>query len=76
MRYADQLQRECVTGGSAHDVAGHPVRALASWVARRIAGQRERRFMHRNPLIHKDFAAMHRHYDIADVGIKAFYLSH
>lgn len=28
--------------GSAQHVAGHPVRALASWVARRVASQRER----------------------------------
>lgn len=46
MRYADHLHRECVAGSSAQHVAGHPVRALASWVARWVAKQRERRLMH------------------------------
>lgn len=64
MRYADHLHRECVARGSAHDIARRPVRALASWVARRVARQRERRLMHRNLLILKDFPAMHPQYDI------------
>ena len=64
MRYADHLQRECVTGSSAQHVACHPVRALASWVARWVARQRERRLMHRNVLILKEFLAMHPQYDI------------
>ena len=60
MRYADHLHREYVAGSSAQHVAGHPVRALASWVAR----QRVRRLMHRNLLIFKEFLAMHPQYDI------------
>ena len=64
MRYADHLHREYVAGSSARHVACHPVRALASWVARWVARQRERRLMHRNPLILKEFLAMPPQYDI------------
>ena len=64
MRYADHLHRECVAGSSAQHVAGHPVRALASWVASWVARQRERRLMHRNLLILKEFLAVHPQYDI------------
>ncbi len=64
MRYADRLHREYVAGGSAQHVAGHPVRAHASWVARWVARQRERRLMHRNLLILKEFLEMHPQYDI------------
>ena len=60
MRYADHLHREYAAGSSAQHVACHPVRALASWVA----SQRERRHMHRNLLILKEFLAMHPQYDI------------
>ena len=63
MRYADHLHRECVSGGSAHDIARRPLRALALWVARRVARQRERRLVHRNLLILKEFLAMHPQYD-------------
>ena len=65
MRCADQLHREYVVGGSAHHIAGRPIRAPASWVARRVTRQRERRLMHRNLLIVKEFLAMHPQYDIA-----------
>lgn len=64
MRYADHLHRECVARGSTHDIARRPFRALASWVARRVARQRERRLMHRNQLIFKEFLEMHPQYDI------------
>ena len=64
MRYADHLHRESVARGSAHDIARRPARALASWVARWVAKQRERRLMHRNPLILKEFLAMPPQYDI------------
>lgn len=64
MRSADHLHREYIAGSSAQHVAGHPVRALTSWVARRVARQREHRLMHRNLLIPKDFLAMPPQYDI------------
>lgn len=64
MRYADRLHRAYVVGGSAHHIAGRPIRALALWVARWVARQRERRLMHRNLLIPKEFLAMHPQYDI------------
>ena len=64
MRYADHLHREYAAGSSAQHVAGHPVRALASWVARWVVSQRERRLMHRNLLILKEFLAMRSQYDI------------
>ena len=64
MRYADPLHRDYVAVSSAQHVAGRPVRALASWVARWVARQRERRFMHRNVLILKEFLAMPPQYDI------------
>ena len=65
MRYADHLHRENVARGLAHNIARHPVRALALWVARWVARQRERRFMHRNLLILNEFLAMRPQYDIA-----------
>lgn len=64
MRDADRLHREWVADGSAHHIAGRPVRARASWVAKWVARQRERRLMHRNLLILKEFLAMHPQYDI------------
>ena len=64
MRYADQLHREYVVGGSAHHIAGRPIRAPALWVARWVARQRERRLTHCNLLIPQEFLAMHPQYDI------------
>ena len=64
MRYADHLHREYVAGSSAQHVAGHPVRALALWVARWVARQREPRLMDRNLLILKECLVMHPQYDI------------
>jgi hypothetical protein len=64
MLYADRLHREYVAASSAQHVAGHPVSALASWVARWVAGKRERRLVHHNLLILKEFLAMHPQYDI------------
>ena len=64
MRYADHLHRECVAGGSAHDIARRPLRALALWVARRVARPRVGTRMHRNSLNAKMFFLMHPQYDI------------
>ena len=64
MRYVEHQHREYVARESAHDIARRPVKALASWVARRVARQQERRLTHRNLLILKELLAMHSQYDI------------
>jgi len=45
-------------------VAARSVKARPAWVARRVAGRREFRFMHRKLLISKGFRAAPPQYDI------------